>query len=633
MQAKRYDPSIYQMHKLREICPNWQSSHFQRAIQSSSHYMEKLELLHVLHGHDGCVNSVLFSDSGNHIITGSDDMCVKLFDACSGEQVDSMSTIHTNNIFFAKDLPSTSFNVPETNSVEWILTCAADGRVALSNMETKGSRLLYRHRGRAHRVSLVPRDPQKFFSCGEDGICCLFDLRDKTHGLFSAPPDEELYSLVHNNSLPSLKIHFRPRGHGHSSAYAIAVNPKRPHEVAIGGTHSKVCVYDIRNPEMPIHFHSPTHLRDSRQVHVTGMKYSYNGDLILATYNDDDVYTFISDVGASPDVGGSTRVPTQRINSSPWLSMRQSCLGRMWSTMLGYRRVNDDIIEGDEEGIEEEIRSRGYFQRYSGHRNHATVKQVNFLGGHSEFVISGSDCGHIFIWDTYSSKLVNVLHGDEIGAVNCLSQHPHLPIIATSGLESEAKVWAPIGDHSPLSEGSDIKRNVDRIIQRNPIHEDEEDRSQSFNSAALRNILRLILARRRQGGDDGGDDIEPGNTRTFHQSVGQDEDEDEDQPRRNRVRLDDMDIEDLFRMVVLQQAGIEVDNDSSDDESWGASSSSADDGEAEQEAEDSNGDLNEDSEHETSVVDIESEANSEGDESVWEDIDDEDTSDAEQHPM
>ena len=41
-----------------------------------------------------------------------------------------------------------------------------------------------------------------------------------------------------------------------------------------------------------------------------------------------------------------------------------------------------------------------------GHRNSATVKGVNFYGPDSQFVISGSDCGNIFLWD----KQVKSLH-------------------------------------------------------------------------------------------------------------------------------------------------------------------------------------------------------------------------------
>ena len=36
----------------------------------------------------------------------------------------------------------------------------------------------------------------------------------------------------------------------------------------------------------------------------------------------------------------------------------------------------------------------------TGHLNNRTVKSVNFLGPNGEHVISGSDCGHFFVWST-----------------------------------------------------------------------------------------------------------------------------------------------------------------------------------------------------------------------------------------
>jgi WD40 repeat protein len=38
-----------------------------------------------------------------------------------------------------------------------------------------------------------------------------------------------------------------------------------------------------------------------------------------------------------------------------------------------------------------------------------TYTQVTFMGTRSEFVVSGSDCGHVFIWNSASGKLVNLL--------------------------------------------------------------------------------------------------------------------------------------------------------------------------------------------------------------------------------
>jgi WD40 repeat protein len=76
------------------------------------------------------------------------------------------------------------------------------------------------------------------------------------------------------------------------------------------------------------------------------------------------------------------------------------------------------------------------------------VKSVNFYGRNSEYVISGSDCGNVFIWDKTSEKCIWYDKGDDDGTVNVLEPHPHFPIIATSGLEHDIKIWSPLSQES-----------------------------------------------------------------------------------------------------------------------------------------------------------------------------------------
>lgn len=80
-------------------------------------------------------------------------------------------------------------------------------------------------------------------------------------------------------------------------------------------------------------------------------------------------------------------------------------------------------------------------------RNSQTIKGVNFFGTHSEFVMSGSDCGNFFIWDKNSEAIVQWLPADRNGVVNCLENHPNFPIIATSGLDHDIKIWLPLNEH------------------------------------------------------------------------------------------------------------------------------------------------------------------------------------------
>ncbi|XP_066594229.1 DDB1- and CUL4-associated factor 6-like isoform X2 [Prorops nasuta] len=97
-------------------------------------------------------------------------------------------------------------------------------------------------------------------------------------------------------------------------------------------------------------------------------------------------------------------------------------------------------------------------QKYTGHRNARTmIKEANFWG--DDFVMSGSDCGHVFIWKRDTARLCMLLEADQ-HVVNCLQPHPFLPILATSGIDFDVKLWAPINDESNFDEkfADDLKK-------------------------------------------------------------------------------------------------------------------------------------------------------------------------------
>ncbi|XP_040280062.1 DDB1- and CUL4-associated factor 6 isoform X2 [Bufo bufo] len=79
---------------------------------------------------------------------------------------------------------------------------------------------------------------------------------------------------------------------------------------------------------------------------------------------------------------------------------------------------------------------------YKGHRNSRTmIKEAGFWG--KNFVISGSDCGHIFIWDRHTTEHLMLLEADN-HVVNCLQPHPYDPILASSGIDYNVKIWSPL---------------------------------------------------------------------------------------------------------------------------------------------------------------------------------------------
>uniref|UniRef100_A0A7M4EXC2 DDB1 and CUL4 associated factor 6 n=1 Tax=Crocodylus porosus TaxID=8502 RepID=A0A7M4EXC2_CROPO len=99
---------------------------------------------------------------------------------------------------------------------------------------------------------------------------------------------------------------------------------------------------------------------------------------------------------------------------------------------------------------------------YKGHRNSRTmIKEANFWG--SNFVMSGSDCGHIFIWDRHTAEHLMLLEADN-HVVNCLQPHPFDPILASSGIDYDIKIW------SPLEESKIFNRKLaDEVITRNEL--------------------------------------------------------------------------------------------------------------------------------------------------------------------
>ena len=64
------------------------------------------------------------------------------------------------------------------------------------------------------------------------------------------------------------------------------------------------------------------------------------------------------------------------------------------------------------EKVENGIPCYSHTRQYRGHCNVKTVKDANFFGLQDEYVVSGSDGGHLFIWDKKTSQLVNILEGD-----------------------------------------------------------------------------------------------------------------------------------------------------------------------------------------------------------------------------
>jgi hypothetical protein len=86
-----------------------------------------------------------------------------------------------------------------------------------------------------------------------------------------------------------------------------------------------------------------------------------------------------------------------------------------------------------------------YACRYLGHRHSATIKDVSFIGEAQSCVASGSDDGRFFVWRRSDGVLLTTPRGDA-SVVNCVAASPCGARVASCGIDTTVKLWAPVAD-------------------------------------------------------------------------------------------------------------------------------------------------------------------------------------------
>lgn len=112
------------------------------------------------------------------------------------------------------------------------------------------------------------------------------------------------------------------------------------------------------------------------------------------------------------------------------------------SSMAAIEQEIENVVNAENESELKEIVFDYLQMKYTGHRNARTmIKEATFWG--NDYVMSGSDCGHCFIWNRKTGELVMLLEADQ-HVVNCLQPHPTLPYLATSGIDYDIKLFTPM---------------------------------------------------------------------------------------------------------------------------------------------------------------------------------------------
>ncbi|KAM0790270.1 hypothetical protein ACM66B_005575 [Microbotryomycetes sp. NB124-2] len=135
-------------------------------------------------------------------------------------------------------------------------------------------------------------------------------------------------------------------------------------------------------------------------------------------------------------------------------------------------------------------------QRYTGHANSATVKDVNFLSfGQDAHVMSGSDDGNWFVWDKESAELVAIYEGDS-NVVNVMQAHPRLPLVAISGIDHTVKLFGPT---TSLAHQKNLISRRDEIVQANSSGDNNGTRLRGAAQLTAEDVMALIMSRMPPG--------------------------------------------------------------------------------------------------------------------------------------
>lgn len=350
-------------------------------------------------------------------------------------------------------------------------------QVRLSEVLDNGSvetKRLSKHQGRVHRLAVEPGSPYVFYSCGEDGFIQHVSFNDSNildtfcvNLLSFLSPQILLQYDLRSNSATKLffcsSIAENNRSSTSIGLNSIVIDPRNPNYFAVGGADVYARVYDVRRYQVdastkagsPFATFCARHLIGTHDAHITALAYSNTSEL-LVSYNDELIYLLQKNMGLGPNPLSSSS---------------------------------------------EELHRAADAQVYSGHRNSQTVKGVSFFGPNDEYVLSGSDCGHIFIWKKKGGELVRMMVGDR-HIVNQLEQHPLIPVFASCGIEKNIKLWAPSSNF--------IKHLPDNVQEVNPLQGLDWLRRHSkimcLNSSFLKFndffIFEQIMEANRQGRED-----------------------------------------------------------------------------------------------------------------------------------
>jgi len=398
-------------------------------------------------------------DCPTQLITSGDDRMVKFWDLRQAMGMSNLLPGGKNTVCpFSTEVPLTP-PIKEWKNYFFNSSAFMSGSVIpLATLATG-------HRGNVFHVTPLDHDPGKVVTCGADGYLRCSDLLSQSSSIVISPEYDRhdqnlflspggLFSLrpgmcfshhfvdTHNGLLCSERglrrfdIRINPReqqstsllSSGTCKACAVwsrdSINSSY---VFVGGSSADVTLYDLRmltdgrGPSSKVvQLYRPRYLAENASVSVSGIDISKNKRELLISYENDQIYSF--PICPSASAAGPT-----------------------------VDELDMLVKETQETGsIQRELCS------YGGHLNRYTfLKNARYAGPNDDYICTGSDSGHAWIYKKDTGAVVSFLNADH-STCNGVVPHPTLPFFVTYGIDSTAKLWRatiPVDsdvDDSPL---------------------------------------------------------------------------------------------------------------------------------------------------------------------------------------
>ena len=243
-----------------------------RHVYSSEGLIDRLWLDDELDGHDGCVNCLHWNQNGSLLASGSDDKTVKIWNPHRNKVKVDLRTGHRGIIFSVKFLPGCSDRLLASGS--------SDCTVRLHDVSRQETVEQWEcHRARVKRIDVSASECHIVWSGSEDGTVSRLDTRESHRKCASNGED-----------CPNAIIKTK------SPVKCVAINPVRPHLLAVGFLDRLVRVFDLRFLNDECRHFCPGNIfnnsRNSFPVSVTYVSWSADGRKLLANYSGDQIYMF-----------------------------------------------------------------------------------------------------------------------------------------------------------------------------------------------------------------------------------------------------------------------------------------------------------------------------------------------------